>query len=63
MTDLDNATFIIEGESDSAIKIYFESEQNRDEYFAMDLHGSGDLSGLKAIFDVMVDNPSNGYIN
>lgn len=60
---MNNAPFVIEGNGDSTIKIYFESEQNRDEYLAMDLRGSGDLSGLKAIFDVMADNPNTGSIN
>jgi len=63
VTDLDNASFVIEGEGDNAIRIYFESEQNRDDYLAMESHGSGDLSRLKGIFDAMADNPNTGSIN
>ena len=63
VTDPENAPFIIEGEGDNAIKIYFETTQNRDDYLNMELHGSGDLSGLKQIFDEMADNPNTGSIN
>ncbi len=61
--NLDNAPFVIEGEGDKAMKIYFESTQNRDEYLEMESHGAGDLSGLNAIFDAMADNPDTGSIN
>ena len=30
--DLENAPYVIEGEGPNALKIYFESEQNRREY-------------------------------
>lgn len=63
VTDLDNAPFIIEGEGKTAIRIYFESEQNRDDYLALECHGSDGLSGLKGIFDAMADNPNTGSIN
>lgn len=63
VNDLDNAPFIVDGEGENAIKIYFETEQNRDEYLAMESHGAGDLSGLKGIFDAMADNPNTGSIN
>ena len=63
VTDLENAPFVVEGEGESAIKIYFESEQNRAGYLAMESHGAGDPSGLKHIFDAMADNPNTGSIN
>ncbi len=63
VTDLENAPFVIEGEGENEIKIYFETMQNRDDYLNMELHGSGDLSGLKKIFDDMADNPNTGSIN
>lgn len=63
VTDLENAPYVIEGQGASAIRIYFESEQNRDDYLTMESHGSGDLSGLKGIFDAMADNPNTGSIN
>ena len=34
--DLANAPFVVEGEEDKAVKIYFESESNRDEYLGME---------------------------
>lgn len=63
VNDLENSPYIIEGEGDAAMKIYFESEQNRDDYLKLELHGSGDLSGLKKIFDDMAENPNTGSIN
>lgn len=63
--DIEHAPFVIEGEGENAIKIYFESEQNRDEYLAMEMHGSGsgDFSGLNDIFNTMAENPDTGSIN
>lgn len=61
--DLDKAPFVIEGEGEQAIKIYFENEQNLQDYLAMESHGAGDLSGLNAIFDAIADNPNTGSIN
>lgn len=63
VTDLENAPFVIEGEGDNVVKIYFESEENRNGYLEMESHGAGDLSGLNAIFDAMADNPDTGSIN
>jgi len=63
VTDLDNAPFAVEGVGDSAIKIYFESEQNQADYLAMESHGADGLSVLKGIFDAMADNPNTGSIN
>ena len=61
--DIDNAPYVIGGEGQNALKIYFESEQNRQEYLATPLHGSDDMSGLKKIYDDMADNPNTGSIN
>lgn len=63
VTDMEDAPFVIEGEGEGAIKVYFESEQNRKEYLAIELHGSEDLPGLRGIFDAMADNPNTGSIN
>lgn len=63
VTDLDHAPSVVEGQGDNAIRIYFESEQNRADYLAMESHGAGDLAGLKHIFDAMADNPNTGSIN
>ena len=65
VTDLDNAPYVVEGEGPGAIKIYFESEENKSEYLDMDTHGSdgSGSSALKKIFDEMADNPDTGSIN
>ena len=61
VTDIENAPFIVEG--DNALKIYFESEENRREYLNTLTHGSEDMSGLKNIYDKMAENPDTGSIN
>ena len=65
VTDLENAPYVIEGEGDSAIKIYFESEQNKIDYLDIPMHGSDGSSGsaLKDIFADMAENPDTGSIN
>ncbi|HPB74384.1 MAG TPA: hypothetical protein PLY96_03910 [Chromatiaceae bacterium] len=63
VTDLDNAPFIIEGSGDNALKIYFQSEANKQEYLATEVHGSLNSAGLKAIFDDVADSPITGTIN
>ena len=32
VTDLENAPFVIEGSGEDALKIYFESQQNKESY-------------------------------
>jgi len=61
--DLANAPFVVEGQNDKAVKIYFESVSNRDEYLAMETHEGVNSSGLKKIFDEMAENPDTGSIN
>lgn len=61
--DIENAPFVIEGEGDGAIKIYFESEENKHMYLDIPLHGSDGTSGLSKIFDDIADNPNTGSIN
>ena len=63
VTDLDNAPFIIEGKGTNALKIYFESEENRKAYLDIPLHGSENMGNLKGIYDDMADNPNTGSIN
>lgn len=63
VTDPENAPFVVEGTGDSALKIYFESEANKQEYLDIELHGSDNMSGLKKIYDDMADNPNTGSIN
>jgi hypothetical protein len=61
--DTENAPFVVEGHGESALKIYFESEANKQEYLGIELHGSDGISGLKNIYDAMADNPNTGSIN
>ena len=63
VTGIDNAPYVIEGEGDGALKIYFESEENKRMYLDTPVHGSEDMSGLKNIYDDMADNPDTGSIN
>ncbi|MCW8955907.1 MAG: hypothetical protein OQL09_03420 [Gammaproteobacteria bacterium] len=65
VTDLEHAPYVIEGEGKGAIKIYFESEQNKREYLDLAIHGSdgGGSSTIRKIFDEMADNPDTGSIN
>lgn len=63
VTDLDNAPYVIEGRGSGAMKIYFESEANRQEYLATEVYGGVNSSGLKKIFDDIADSPITGSIN
>lgn len=63
VTDLANAPVVIEGEGQSAIKIYFTSEQNRREYLDIEMHGANNSPALHAIFDDAADSPIAGTIN
>lgn len=63
VTDLESAPFVIDGKGDGAIKIYFQSEDNRREYLEMEMHGSTNSAGLKAIFDDAAESPITGSIN
>ncbi len=63
VSDIDNAPYVVEGEGNGALKIYFESAKNKQEYLDTPLHGSEDMSGLKKIYDDMADNPDTGSIN
>jgi len=63
VTDLEHAPYVIEGEGPNALKIFFESEQNKREYLDIPVHGSDDISGLRKIYDEMADNPDTGSIN
>ncbi len=52
VTDLEGAPFVIEGEGDDMIKIYFVSDVNRQTYLNTPLYGSNDdSSSVKEIQD------------
>ena len=59
VTDIETAPFIIDGD----LKIYFESEENKQEYQGIPVHGSENSPGLKNIYDSVADNPITGTIN
>ncbi len=62
VTDIENAPYVIEGEGEGALKIYFESEQNKQRYLDTPAHGSEDRSGLKGIDDDMAESPNTRSI-
>ena len=47
VTNLEKAPYVIEGDGDYALKIYFESEQNKQTYMEMSPHGAENSPGLK----------------
>ena len=61
--DINNAPYVLEGEAEQSIKIYFETETSRQEYVDMEIHGSDGISGLKGIYAAMAENPDTGSIN
>jgi preprotein translocase subunit Sec61beta len=61
--NLDVAPFVVEGQGAGMIKIYFESEANKQEYLQTEVHSGVQSAGLKKIFDEMADNPNTGSIN
>ena len=63
VADTETAPYVIEGKGEHAIKIYFETEENKQDYMSMEMHGSDNMSGLKGIYDAMADNPDTGSIN
>ena len=63
VTSTENAPCVIEGEGDNALIIYFESEENRQQYLSIPVHGSDGISSLKKIYDDMAENPDTGSIN
>ncbi len=63
VTELGNAPFVVEGSGANAMKIYFETESNKQEYLDTPTHGGVQSTGLKKIFDDMADNPNTGSIN
>lgn len=63
VTDLEHAPFVIEGSGSSAMKIYFKTEANKQEYFGTEIHGGLNFGNLNRIFNEMADNPNTGSIN
>jgi hypothetical protein len=63
VTDTEIFPFVNEGGGEGALKVRFETQQNRDESLPIELHGSIDLSGLEWTFDAMAENTITGSIN
>lgn len=63
VVNLAEAPFLIEGKGQGQVKIYFESEANKQAYLDTETHGGVRSAGLKQIFDAMADNPNTGSIN
>lgn len=61
VTDVENAPFVIEGQGPNALKIYFESEANRNEYLAIPLHTAN--ATLSAAYAQVADSDITGTIN
>ncbi len=61
VTDLDKAHFVVEGRGESALKIYFESEQSRQEYLEF-VAESSDHNPVDA-YNQIADNETMGTIN
>ena len=61
--DLSTAPCLIEGQGPNALRIYFESEENKQEYLGTPMHGGVSSPGLRKIFDDMAGNPNTGSIN
>lgn len=61
VADLENAPYVIEGQGNDALKIYFESVANRQEY--LDISMDGPDSRLLAVLDSIKDNETMGTIN
>jgi hypothetical protein len=61
VADLENAPFVIEGEGNDALKIYFESPESRQEY--LDISVNGPNSGILEVYESVKDNETMGTIN
>jgi len=57
--DINTAPYVIDGD----LKIYFESEENRNEYLDIPMHGALNSENLNKIFDDASDSPITGSIN
>jgi len=59
VTDTESAPYVIDGD----LKIYFESEANKNEYLDIPLHGALNSEALNKVFDDASDSPITGSIN
>lgn len=61
VTDTGNAPFVVEGEGDDALKLYFESEVSQREY--IEFSADSDDSMLIEIYNGVRGNETMGTIN
>ena len=59
VTDTETAPYVIEGD----LKIFFESEANKNEYLDIPIHGALNSEALNKVFDDASDCPITGSIN
>lgn len=59
VTDLETAPYAIDGD----LKIYFETEQNKNEYLDIPIHGSENSEALTRIFNDAGESSITGSIN
>ena len=57
--DTETAPYVIDGD----LKIYFESEENKQEFLGIPVHASLNSAGLNKVFDDASDIPITGSIN
>lgn len=63
VTDLEHSPFVMEGSCNSVMKIYFETEANKQEYLGTEIHGRLKSCNLNRIFNEMADNSNTRSIN
>ncbi|UCC57051.1 MAG: hypothetical protein JSU75_04755 [Gammaproteobacteria bacterium] len=61
VVDPENAPFVIEGEGNDALKIYFESQESRQDY--LDISVNEPDSGILEVYESVKDNETMGTIN
>ncbi len=61
VNDKEAAPYVVEGEGPNALKIYFESEDNKAEYLAIPLHTAN--ATLSAAYALCADSDITGTIN
>ena len=57
--DLENSPFVVDGD----LKIYFETEANKNEYLDIPMHGTENSSALDKIFNEAAASSITGSIN
>ena len=61
VTDLEHAPYVVEGEGQNALKIYFENEAYKSEYLDIPLHTANSI--LSAAYAKVANSDITGRIN